>query len=126
MEKWLEEIERIKKDQDPMLDRKCIGIDSCSVIFLDNYECINLSSNYFQSKNSIIKDCWSGCFINPGEISTLRDIHINALNCYAKCRLINDWYYEYKYYKASYDSIPDYFKDYCNQFGLNILFKKEG
>ena len=122
MKKWLEEMERIKQDKDPMLDRECIGIDDCSVIFLDNYERVNLSSNYFQSKNSIFDPTWAGCYVVPGKICTLRDIHLHALRCHARERIINYWY-ENGYYKSNCDYVTEDFKEKCKQFGLEYLLK---
>lgn len=96
MEKWLNEIERIKKDPDEMLDKKCIGLNSVSIIFLDTNKEYNLtgnqfeSGNYFQNKQSIFDPCWSGAYIIPGEITTLRDIHIHAITCDMISHLLED------------------------------------
>lgn len=122
MKKWLEEIERIKQEQNPMLNRKCIGIDNCSVIFLDNFERINLSNSYFEEAHSIFDPTWAGCYIVPGQICTVREIHINALKCDAISHIIDDWY-RYGYYKPTCEYIPEDFIEKCNQFGLKILTK---
>lgn len=96
MERIRKEIERIQNDKDIELDRKCIGLYNTAVVFMDTGEQYNLSEDYFQKKDSLFDPCWGGCYITPGEITTLRKIHINALMCEAKARLVRD-YYEYRY-----------------------------
>ena len=109
MEKWLEEIERIKQDPDETLDRKCIGLNSVEVVFLDAMQRYNLSEDYFQKKKSFFDPTWAGCYIVPGEITTLRQIHIRAIECDAAQYLTN-YYLNYHYYKIGIpeDRIQDY------------------
>ena len=87
MEKLIAEIEKVKKDTDEILDRKCIGLYNCNVIFLDSKEELCLS-NYFDSKKSCFDYYFAGCYIIPGKITTIREIHINALECAIKSRLL--------------------------------------
>lgn len=97
MEKILMEIERIEKDSDLDLDRKCIGLYNTAVVFMDTAEICNLTEcDYFAKKGSLFDPFWGGCHITPGEITTLRKIHKHALMCEAKSRLVRD-YYEYRY-----------------------------
>lgn len=96
MERILKEIERIKNDTDSDLDRKCIGLYNTTVVFMDTGKEYNLSEDYFQKKQSLFDPCFGGCYITPGEVSTLRQLHIQALKCEAKARLVRD-YYEYRY-----------------------------
>ena len=117
MKKWLDEIERIKQDTDEMLGRKCIGLNSVEVVFLDTMQRFNLSEDYFQKKKSFFDPTWAGCYIVPGEITTLRQIHIRAIECDAAQYLIN-YYLDYHY-----DSIgipEDRIKEY-ERFVPNLL-----
>ena len=52
MKKLLDEIERIKNDPDPLLDKKCIGLYNTMVIFIDDGRKMNLTESYFKEKNS--------------------------------------------------------------------------
>ena len=116
MEKWLKEIERVKQETDSLLDRKCIGLNSVTVIFLDTKKEYNLSENYFAEKRSVVDPTWAGAYITPGEITTIRDIHIHAVKCDAISHLLED-YLRYGYYIAEdrmeyYDKlIPAFLKE---------------
>lgn len=117
MKKWLDEIERIKQDTDEMLDRKCIGLNSVEVVFLDTMQRYNLSEDYYEKKKSFFDPTWAGSYIVPGEVTTLRQIHIRAIECNAAEYLIN-YYLDYHY-----DSIgipEDRIKDY-KRFVPNLL-----
>ena len=85
MKKLLDEIERIKNDPDPLLDKKCIGLYNTTVIFIDDGRKMNLTESYFKEKDSCFDYSYAGCYITPGKETTLRKIHINAL----KCEIIN-------------------------------------
>ena len=79
MEKILKEIDRIKADSDPLLDKKCIGLYNAMVIFIDDGRKMNLTESYFKEKDSCFDYSYAGCYITPGRITTIREIHINAL-----------------------------------------------
>ena len=81
MKKLLDEIERIKNDPDPLLDKKCIGLYNTSVIFIDDGRKMNLTESYFKEKDSCFDYSYARCYITPGKETTLRKIHINALRC---------------------------------------------
>lgn len=119
MKKWLEEIERIKQDTDEMLDRKCIGLNSVEVVFLDTMQRYNLSGDYFEKKKSFFDPTWAGCYIVPGEITTLRQIHVRAIECSAAEYLIK-YYLDYHYDKCGIPS--DRIQDY-QTFAPNLLNK---
>ena len=112
MERILKEIERIKNDTDSDLDRKCIGLYSTTVVFMDTGKQYNISEDYFPKKQSLFDPCVGGCYIIPGELTTLREIHIQALKCEAKSRLVRD-YYEYRYDRIG---IPLDKQDYYKMF----------
>lgn len=95
MDKWIKEIERVKNDQDAFLDRECIGVNSVTVLFLDTKERYNLSDSYFSDRHSVLDPCWAGAYIRPGEITSLREIHINAVRCDLVSHLL-ERYLEYK------------------------------
>ena len=118
MEKYIEEINRINNDRDEMLDRKCIGLNSVEVIFLDTKQRYNLSGNYFESKKSIFDPFWAGCYVVPGEITTIRDIHIRALKNQMVAILIYE-YFEYQYDKVG---IPKDKEKYYKEFIPSINF----
>ena len=120
MKKWLEEIKRIQNEANPMLDRKCIGIDSNTIVFLDTFEMMNLTNNYFESQKSVLDPTWAGCYIKPGEISTLREVHINAVKSDAISHIMEEWY-RCGYYKCDYKEVPEDFKNKCDQFFLEII-----
>lgn len=81
MEKFIAEIKRIKNDPDPLLDRKCIGLYNTMVVFLDDGSRMNLTESYFKDKNSCFDYSYAGCYITPGKVTTIREIHIYALEC---------------------------------------------
>ena len=85
MKKLLEEIERIKNDPDPLLDKRCIGLYNTMVLFTDDGRKMDLTESYFKEKDSCFDYSYAGCYITPGKETTLRKIHINAL----KCEIIN-------------------------------------
>lgn len=118
-ERALAEIERIEKDVDSRLDRKCVGLSSTEVVFLDTMERCNLSEGYFTEKNSMFDPCWTGCYITPGDITTLRKIHINALKCSVAAHLV----YEYSEYRYDRIGIPDDKKEYYMLFAPSLLLK---
>ena len=113
MEKIIEEINRMKKDKDPMLDKKCIGLYNTMVVFLETKEKMNLSESYFKDKNSCFDPSFAGCYITPGRVATLREIHINALKSELKNLLIQ------KYYSNASLSIEE--KEICSQYIPDVL-----
>ena len=110
IKKILDEIERIKKDQDKILDRKCVGQYTCDVIFIDTNEeyCV---TKLFDEKKSCFDFYFAGCYLIPGKITTLREIYINALECNIRNQLLN--YYknpkgiELKYKELFKDFLPE-------------------
>ena len=119
MDRWLKEIERIKNDEDEMLDRQCIGFNSVSVFFLDTHEIYNLSENYFTNKSSVVDPTWAGAYITPGEITTLRNIHIHAVICHVKSRFLDN-YFQYHLIPEEEKELfkelmPDCFKEIQNK-----------
>ena len=92
MKKLLDEIERIKNDPDPLLDKKCIGLYNTMVIFIDDGRKMNLTESYFKDKNSYFDYSYAGCYVTPGRITTIREIHINALESSIKNILIEGYF----------------------------------
>ena len=96
------EISKIRQDPNDDLDRPCIGISSVEIMFLDTKEYFNLTDdsmehkNYFEKHNSLFDPTVAGCYITPGEVTTLRAIHVHALECEAARRLTED-YMRYHY-----------------------------
>ena len=92
MKKLLDEIERIKNDPDPLLDKTCIGLYNTMVIFIDDGRKMNLTESYFKEKNSCIDYSYAGCYITPGKITTIREIHINALESQIRNILVEGYF----------------------------------
>lgn len=92
MEKILKEIDRIKADPDTLLDKKCIGLYNTTVIFLEDGRKMNLTESYFKEKNSCFDYSYAGCYITPGRITTIREIHINALKSVIKNLLVEGYF----------------------------------
>ena len=88
MERLVAEIEKVKNDTNELLDRKCVGLYTCDVIFLDTKEELCLS-NYFDNQKSCFDYYFAGCYLQPGKITTIREIHINALECAIKSKLLS-------------------------------------
>ena len=91
MKKLLDEIERIKNDPDPLLDKKCIGLYNTMVIFIADGRKMNLTESYFKEKDSCFDPSFAGCYITPGKITTLRKIHINALESQIRNILVQEY-----------------------------------
>ena len=91
MKKLLDEIERIKNDPDPLLDKKCIGLYNTTVIFIDDGRKMNLTESYFKEKDSCFNYSYAGCYITPGKETTLRKIHINALESQIRNILVQEY-----------------------------------
>lgn len=92
MEKILKEIERIKNDTDPLLDKKCIGLYNTMVVFVEDGKRMNLTESFFKDKNSCFDYFYAGCYITPGRITTIREIHINALKSAIKNILVEKYF----------------------------------
>lgn len=92
MERYIKEIEAIERDIDVELDRECIGLYNVTVVFLDTGEEFRLIDDYFEKKKSCFDPYWAGCYITPGEVTTLRKIIIHALQCAAKSSLIREYF----------------------------------
>lgn len=116
------EIERIRNDVDPNLDRKCIGLNNVTVVFFDTRKQYNLSGDqfeerlYFAQKGSCFDPYYSGCYIVPGEVTTLRAIHIRALECRLKEKLVSN-YFDYHY---DTNGVPTDVVDLYNQYLPNL------
>lgn len=48
----LKEIELTQNEDNPLLDKKCIGLYNTMVIFIDDGRKMNLTESYFKEKNS--------------------------------------------------------------------------
>ena len=92
MEKILKEIDRIKADPDTFLDKKCIGLYNTTVIFLEDGRKMNLTESYFKEKNSCFDYSYAGCYITPGRITTIREIHIYALESQIRNILVEGYF----------------------------------
>lgn len=91
MDRLLAEIERVKNDTDTLLDKKCIGLYNTMVVFVEDGKTMNLTESYFKDKNSFFDYSYAGCYITPGKLTTIREIHINALECEIKNRMVLDY-----------------------------------
>ena len=92
LEKELKEIELTQNEDNPSLDKKCIGLYNTMVITLEEGKKINLTESYFKEKNSCFDPSFAGCYITPGKITTLRKIHINALESQIRNILVQDFF----------------------------------
>ena len=92
MKRILAEIERIQNDPDTLLNKKCIGLYNTAVIFLEDGKQMNLTESYFNDKNSCFDYSFAGCYITPGRITTLRRIHIKALESQIRNILIQEFF----------------------------------
>lgn len=92
LEKELNEIEQIKNENNPILDKKCIGLYNTMVVFLEDGKQMNLTESYFNDKNSCFDYSFAGCYITPGRITTLRRIHINALESQIRNILVQEFF----------------------------------
>ena len=92
MKRILAEIERIQNDPDALLDKKCIGLYNTMVIFLEDGKQMNLTESYFIDKNSCFDYSFAGCYITPGSITTLRRIHIKALEAQIRNILVQKFF----------------------------------
>ena len=96
MKKLLDEIERIQNDSDALLDKKCIGLYNTMVVFVEDGKRMNLTESYFKDKNSCFDYFYAGCYIIPGKVTTLREIHINALKCEIRNILLQEYFAGHK------------------------------
>ncbi len=115
MIRLIEEIKRIEVDNDPILDEKCIGLYNTMVVFLKTGKIMNLSENYFNDKNSFFDFYFAGCYITPGEITTIRKIHINALKSEIRNQLIHQYYEDKNNFNKKkelyFEYLPDFIKE---------------
>ena len=92
MERLLEEIKKIQNEVNPILDKKCIGLYNTTVVFLENGNQMNLTDDYFKNIKSSFDPYFAGCYITPGKVTTIREIHINALKSEVRNQLIKEYY----------------------------------
>ena len=92
LEKELKEIELTQNEDNPSLDKKCIGLYKTMVITLEEGKKINLTESYFKEKNSCFDPSFAGCYITPGRITTIREIHINALESQIRNILVEGYF----------------------------------
>lgn len=118
MKRILAEIERIQNDPDALLDKKCIGLYNTVVIFLEDGKQMNLTESYFIDKNSCFDCSFAGCYIAPGRITTLRRIHIKALEAQIRNILVQEFFKTKaidKELESLYEKyLPELFKAYYN------------
>lgn len=117
-EKILCELKRLALAPGELIDRKCIGLNPCSVIFLDTQQEYNLTGNqneeknYFERFHSVFDPYWAGCYIRPGAITTIREIHTTALLNMLRSNLV-ERYFTYHFDKVRMpDELRTYYEEY--------------
>ena len=53
---------------------------------------MNLTESYFKEKDSCFDYSYAGCYITPGRITTIREIHINALESQIRNILLEGYF----------------------------------
>ena len=78
-----EELEELKHAD--VENEKCLVIDAANVYLLDSKMRLSLT-DYFTEKwpKSTFRPMWSMCFTTPGEITTIKEIHVHCLECWMK------------------------------------------
>ena len=102
-----EELEQLK--QSDVENEKCLVIDAANVYLLDSKMKLSLA-DYFTEKwpKSIFNPMWSMCFTTPGEITTIKDIHVHCLECWMKYIIV----YKFLGRKELSDECIDYARRY--------------
>lgn len=106
----LEKIYRIEKELDNpsefLDDRKCLVMDAYNVFFVQENKIINLCDYYENSK--LVDPSYSGCYIFPNELLTIREIYERLLVNEIKRLLVkfvvtqNDFDYETELFLSKY------------------------
>ena len=80
IEKELEQLKQMDVENE-----KCLVIDAANVYLLDSKTKLSLT-DYFTEKwpKSTFRPMWSMCFTTPGDITTIKDIHVHCLECWMK------------------------------------------
>lgn len=77
----LEKIYRIEKELDNpsefLDDRKCLVMDAYNVFLVEEKKTINLCDYY--EKSNLVDPMFSGCYILPNEMLTIREIYERLL-----------------------------------------------
>ena len=102
-----EELEQLK--QSDVENEKCLVIDAANVYLLDSKMKLSLA-DYFMEKwpQSIFNPMWSMCYRTPGEITTIKDIHVHCLECWMKYIIV----YKFLGRKELSDECIDYARIY--------------
>ncbi|MBR2467489.1 MAG: hypothetical protein IKB42_00385 [Clostridia bacterium] len=107
------EIKQVKKSKNE--NEKCIIIDAANVYVFNSKTKLNLV-DYFEKvwPKNLVGPGYSFCFTTPGEITTLKNVHIHCLKCYFKYILV-------KYYLE--DAVPEDCLVYIKRYVPNLLKK---
>ena len=62
------------------------------VLFIDDGRKMDLTESYFKEKDSCFDYSYAGCYITPGRITTIREIHINALESQIRNILLGSYF----------------------------------
>ena len=113
-----EELEELK--QADVENEKCLVIDAANVYLLDSKMKLSLT-DYFSEKwrNSVFRPMWSMCFTTPGEITTLKQIHVHCLECWMKYIIV--------YKSLGRNGLPDECMDFARRYTPNLyeMIKQE-
>ena len=121
LEKELKEIELTQNEDNPSLDKKCIGLYNTMVITLEEGKKINLTESYFKEKNSCFDPSFAGCYITPGKITTLRKIHINALESQIRNILVQEYVKRQSFDKELKPLYEKYLPELLNTYYNKVL-----
>ena len=111
IEKLIHELEKAKNEFSDV--RKCICIDSANVYLIDEKTKLSIA-DYIDSLGSPFDPYFAHCYLEPGKITTIKDIYIHCLECDIKRNLVND------YIKGLNSEVN---KDLYEKFGLNFDIK---
>ena len=111
IEKLILELEKVKKEF--WDDRKCICIDSANVYLVDEKKKLSIA-DYISSFGSSFDPYFAHCYLEPGKVTTIKEIYIHCLECDIKRKLVND------YIKGLNSEVN---KDLYEKFGLNFDIK---
>ena len=86
--KLINELERVKEDFDD--NRKCICIDSANVYLIDEKKKLSMV-DYIDALKGPFDPYYAHCYLEPGKVTTIKDIYIHCLECDIKRILVNDY-----------------------------------
>ncbi|MDY4083214.1 MAG: hypothetical protein SOY25_03015 [Eubacteriales bacterium] len=113
-----EELEELKHAN--VENEKCLVIDAANVYLLDSKTKLSLT-DYFTEKwpKSTFRPMWSMCFTTPGEITTIKEIHVHCLECWMKYIIV------YKYLWSG--GLPKECMDFARRYTPDLykMIKKE-